>query len=99
MSYKEIQPNDFNQENHFYPKALNSQIHLMVAHLIQKKKIRSSIFGVDNILADLGMILEPIDHEDINDGVVVGKNVNPVCQVGTRVFHLGKIWQDYELKV
>lgn len=122
------------------------------AHLFQKKKIRSSIFGLSNILCDLEMMEEALDHEDIepavicessawiyadaggiirvkphltdfvkrgevvaqisnvfgtiieeivapDDGVVVGKNVNPVCQVGTRVLHIGKVWKDYEIKI
>jgi hypothetical protein len=31
-SVEYIKPNSFEQENHFYPKALNSQLHLMVSH-------------------------------------------------------------------
>ncbi len=29
-----IEPNNFEQENHFYPKALNSQLHPMVSHFL-----------------------------------------------------------------
>ena len=35
MSSKKIEiltPDNFEQENHFYPKALNSQLHVMVSH-------------------------------------------------------------------
>ncbi len=30
------------------------------------------------------------------DGVVVGKSTNPVCHTGSRVLHLGIIWENYE---
>ncbi len=117
-------------------------------YLFQKKHIRPSIFGLNNVLVDLGMIdeeMEDIDHDAIickksfwvyakNGGilhvfpnltdlikkgdlianitdifgsvieeivapvnaVVVAKSTNPVCQVGSRVIHLGVIWHDYE---
>jgi predicted deacylase len=117
-------------------------------HLFQRKHIRPSIFGLNNVLVELGMIEE--DHEEIDhnavvcknstwfyaknggilrvipeltetvrkgekiatisnifgevieeikspgDAVVVAKSVNPVCEVGSRVIHLGEVWKDYE---
>lgn len=122
------------------------------SHQFQKKKIRSSIFGLTNILHDLKMLEGDIDPEDIDlpvvcetsawiyadaggilkvlphltdfvkkgeviatianvfghiideikapkNGIVVGKSVNPVCQVGSRVVHIGQVWKDYEIKL
>ena len=117
-------------------------------HLFQKKHIRSSIFGLTNVLLDLGMITgekEEIAHDAVvcqksywiyaqnggilrvfpsltnrlekgdvlaeisdiygevleqifapEDSIVVAKATDPVCQVGSRVIHLGVIWNDYE---
>ncbi len=117
-------------------------------NLFQRKHIRTSIFGLNNVLVELGMVEE--DHEEIDhdaivcknstwfysknggilrvlpelaekvkkgqkiatisnifgevieeiqspdDAIVVAKSVNPVCEVGSRVIHLGQIWKDYE---
>ncbi len=117
-------------------------------HIFQKKHVRTSIFGLNNVLLELGMIKEAsdqIEHDAIickssrwiyaknggilrvfpgltdeikkgetiatisdiygnkietivcpNDAVVVAKATNPVCEVGSRVMHLGFIWDDYE---
>jgi predicted deacylase len=110
-------------------------------NVFQRKHVRPSIFGINNVLVELGMIneeLQEIDHDAIicdssywiyaqnggilrvlpeltdrvskgelvativdifgnvieeieadEDGVVVAKATNPVCQVGSRVIHLG----------
>lgn len=117
------------------------------SHLFQRQHIRPSIFGVNNVLVELGMIeedMEEISHDcmickksfwiyaenggllqvhpglteritknqviatikDIfgttieeirspQDAIVVAKSVNPVCEVGSRVIHLGIEWADY----
>lgn len=38
-----IIPNQFEQENHFYPKALNSQLHGMVGHFFNISHVRIPI--------------------------------------------------------
>ena len=117
------------------------------SQVFQGKHIRPSIFGLNNVLADLGMIDEPMEdiaHDAIIcrgsdwlyaktggilevipkltqkvlkgdkiatindifgdiveeiyapfDAIVVAKSTNPVCQVGSRIIHLGDIWSDY----
>lgn len=35
-----VKPNNFEQENHFYPKALNSQLHAMVSHFFNLSRDR-----------------------------------------------------------
>lgn len=117
-------------------------------YLFQRKHIRPSIFGLNNVLLELGMIdeeKEEIEHhaivckgsrwiyaknggilrvfsgltEEVQKGqviatisdifgnvveeilspieaIVVAKSTNPVCEVGSRVIHLGVIWDDYE---
>lgn len=117
-------------------------------HVFQKRHIRSSIFGINNVLVDLGMLDEEkeeiahsavvckdsawiyaktggilrvfptlIDKVEAGDviatvvdvfgnivekiespraGVVVAKATNPVCEVGSRIIHLGTVWDDYE---
>lgn len=117
-------------------------------HIFQKKHIRPSIFGVNNVLVDLKMIDEDmveIEHDPVvckrsfwiyaqsggilrvlpdltnfvkkgeviatitdiygelieeikanANAIVVAKSTNPVCQVGSRVIHLGIEWENYE---
>lgn len=117
-------------------------------HIFQRKHIRPSIFGLRNVMIDLGMISESkqeISHDAVfckksfwlyaNAGgilqvypnltdviaenepiakvtdiygrpvdeilspcraVVVAKSTNPVCEMGSRVIHLGIIWDDYD---
>ena len=33
-----------------------------------------------------------------NDGIVVGKSTNPVCQTGDRILHLGVCEQSFQAK-
>lgn len=40
MEVEQVGPSNFDQENHFYPKALNSQIHPMVAHFFSLNQDR-----------------------------------------------------------
>ena len=116
-------------------------------HLFQRNQVRNSIFGLNNVLVDLGMLdeeMEDIDHDvavckdshwlyaknggilrvrpgltdmvkkgeiiatitnifgeviqelkSPENAIVVGKATNPVCEVGSRVVHLGTIWDGY----
>lgn len=117
-------------------------------HLFQRRQIRASIFGLNNVLVHFGMLnedMEDIEHHAVvcktskwfyaknggilrvlphltdkikkgetiatisnifgelveelkapGDAVVVAKATNPVCEVGSRVVHLGIIWDGYE---
>jgi predicted deacylase len=117
-------------------------------YLFQRKHIRTSIFGLNNVLQELGMregkedevehdaivckgsrwmyaknggilrvlprLTDSVKKEEViatisdifgtiieeirspADAVVVAKSTNPVCEMGSRVIHLGTIWDDYE---
>ena len=117
-------------------------------YLFQREHIKPTFDGLVHVLANFGMIDEPVDkiahepiicrssywlyaqnagilqvHKDLTepvrkgdviaaitdifgnvveeiaapeDAVVVSKSTNPVCHVGSRVIHLGIIWDNYE---
>jgi predicted deacylase len=88
---EEIDEPDFICKRSFWIHAENGGVLEVFPKLASKVLKGDLIAAVRNIY---GEVVEQIYAPE--DGVVVGKSTNPVCHTGSRVLHLGVIWEDYQ---
>lgn len=88
---EEIDEPDFICKRSFWIHAENGGVLEVFPKLASKVLKGDLIATIRNIY---GEVVEQIYAPE--DGVVVGKSTNPVCHTGSRVLHLGVIWEDYQ---
>lgn len=88
---EEIDDPEFICKRSFWIHAENGGVLEVFPKLASKVLKGDLIATIRNIY---GEVVEQIYAPE--DGVVVGKSTNPVCHTGSRVLHLGVIWEDYQ---